>query len=278
VPDFVVVGVPRAGTTSLYHYVSQHPALDPSPIKEINFLAYPGAARAAAETPWLQFPVTSAASYEALFDPRRIGVDFSVSCFHSDVAIANIQRHVPEAGIVIVLRDPVKRAWSAYLNRIKKGYERRSPHEALQPGEWAVERSLYLDRVRRYRDAFGDRVSIWLFDDFAADPTTAVRALFAHFGVDPDVPVETSRVYNQASVPKRSLSRVLPTYRVRRQVANHLPGPALAVASRVWQTTQAVAPALPPEVASSLRRYFAADVRAVGELVDRDLGRWLPTS
>ena len=86
---------------------------------------------------------------------------------------------VPEAKILIVLRDPVDRAYSHYLNDVREGMERRSFLDALAaeqrdgPGGWGVS-SLYIDcgryaeQVARYLDRFGGKVKVLFFDDFVA--------------------------------------------------------------------------------------------------------------
>lgn len=82
------------------HYVRQQPEVAVSAIKEVNFLSYPGEAKAR-EQPWLRFPVTSLDEYRALFPEGRVGVDFSASCFQSPVAIDRIHRFLPDAQLLI---------------------------------------------------------------------------------------------------------------------------------------------------------------------------------
>src|SRR5438067_1188707 len=96
-PRSILIGVPRAGTTSAYRYLGQHPGLFTSAMKEINFLAYPGH-DGAATLPWVRFRVTTLEEYEALFRDAdgRLTVDVSPACFSSPVAPDRIARFVPE--------------------------------------------------------------------------------------------------------------------------------------------------------------------------------------
>ena len=92
-------------------------------------------------------------------------------------AAERIKRAVPEARILIMLRDPVDRAYSQYWNDVREGIERRSFLDALAeeqrsgPGGWGVS-SLYIDcgryadQVARYLDRFGARVQVLFFEDF----------------------------------------------------------------------------------------------------------------
>lgn len=278
-PAFALVGVPRAGTTSLYHYLGQHPQVNVSSMKEVNFLAYPGEEAARANTPWLRFPVTTLADYERLFADGgdRVGVDFSASCFRSPVAIERIRRHLPAAGLLIVLRDPVARAYSAYLNQIGKGYERRSPEVALAPGQRAVDNSFYAEPLSRYLDAFGpEAVRVWLFDDLVGRPRETMVEVFGHLGVDPGFGLDLRTVYNRASVSRSwVLARALPGYGTRRALSRVVPERLAPSVRRAWRTLQAQAPPLPQPVAERLRRLYTPDILRVQELLGRDLSSWL---
>jgi hypothetical protein len=279
-PDVVLAGVARAGTTSLYHYFSLHPQLVVSPIKEVNFLSYPGAAAAADRTPWLHFPVTTAAQYDRLFvrQPGSLAVDFSASCFHSPVAIERIRRYVPEARLAVLLRDPVQRAWSAHLNRVRKGYERRTPDAALVPGERAVDNGFYAPGLQRLFDAFGrDKVTVWLQDDLREDTARALAAMFRDLDVRDDVEIDASAVLNAASVPRSGLlQRVTPSYRTRRRLAARLPPSATRRLRQLWSLGQEPPPVLPPEISARLQALYADDVHEVARLIGRDLSAWTP--
>jgi len=277
-PKFVLVGVPRSGTTSLYRYLGQHPQICLSKMKEINFLSYPGEEVARTSYPWLRFSVRSLAEYERLFEGagERVPVDFSASCFRSHVAIERIRRFLPDARCFVVLRDPVARAWSAYLNRLAKGYESRSPAEALVPGELAVDNGFYYERLQAFRDAFGaERVRVWLFDDLRARPQEILGEVFEYMGVDRAVSIDTTEVFNRSGAPRsKAVQWLLPSYQRRRRLGEALPKPVLDALQRLGHLNRGAAPALPPEVEGRLRDLYADDVRRLAGLLDRDLGAW----
>jgi hypothetical protein len=229
--------------------------------------------------PWLRFQVRTLAEYEQLFAGAggRVPVDFSASCYRSPVAIERIQRYVPTAKLFVLLRDPVARAYSAYLNRLNKGYEMRPPHEALVAGEPAVDNSFYAERLVAFRDAFGaDRVRVWLFEDLTADPRTTLREMFGYLGVDPDVEIDTTVVYNRGGVPRSTrLQRLLPAYRRRRQLAEALSPALRSAAQRLVRLNRAAPPPLPEDVAARLRGLYADDVARLADIIDRDLSEWL---
>ena len=279
-PRFVVCGVPRCGTTSLYRYLEQHPQVDVGRLKESNFLSWPGAEVARRDMPWVKFPVTSFDGYQALFGAvaGRVGVDVSPSCFHSPASIERIRRFVPDAGLLLVLRDPVTRAYSAYLNRLRKGYETRHPEEVLVPGDRAVDNGFYAARLEAFLDAFGaGRLRVWLFDDLSRRPGPTMVEILEHLGVDPSVPLDLATAHNQSTVHRSSrLQRLVPRPDHRWRMARKVPRPLWRAASRAWALTQTAPPPLPAAVERRLRELYADDVRRVGELMGRDLQAWLP--
>jgi hypothetical protein len=277
-PKFVLVGVPRAGTTSLYQYLGQHPQICLSEIKEVNFLSYPGEDVARRDFPRMRFPVRSLEEYGRLFAGAgsRVPVDFSASCFRSPVAIGRIRQFLPHGRFFVVLRDPVARAYSAYLNRVAKGYENRSPTEALMPGEVAVDNGFYSDRIEAFRGAFGvDRLRVWLFDDLVMRPEATLKEVFEYFGVDPSVAVDTTAVHNRGGVARSpALDRLLPSYSRRRQLKDALPGPFRTAAAVLGRLNRASAPGLPEEVERRLRDLYADEIHRLEGLIGRDLGAW----
>ncbi|HVT77480.1 MAG TPA: sulfotransferase [Acidimicrobiales bacterium] len=282
-PRFVVAGVPKAGTTSLYHYLAAQEGVYVSDLKEINFLSYPGADVARERYPWLEFPVTTIEAYEALFAPSgdRVPIDFSPSCFRSHVAVDRMREFVPDAGVLLVLRDPVSRAWSAYQNRVRKGYERRAPDDALVPGERAVDMGFYAGRVEELQRAFGrDRVGVWLFDDLSNDAEATVRSILHHVGATgaEDARVE-DRKHNVAHVPRsRALHRLFPDHARRRAVLARVPRAALRPLEWIYNANQRAGDRIPDATAARLRALYAGDVRRLEILLQRDLTDWLPVA
>jgi Sulfotransferase family len=280
-PRFVVCGVPRCGTTSLYRYLEQHPQVDVGRLKESNFLSWPGPEVAGRAMPWVKFPVTSFEEYQRLFrgPAGAVPVDVSPSCFHSPASIERIRTFVPDAGLLVLLRDPVARAYSAYLNRLRKRYETRAPEEVLVPGDRAVDNGFYAGRLEAFLDAFGrERLRVWLFDDLSRQPGPTMAEILGHLGVDPTVPLDLGTAHNRSTVHRTPrLQRLVPRPDHGWRLARKVPRPLWRAASRVWDLTQTAPPPLPEAVERRLRELYADDVRRVGELIGRDLGAWLPT-
>ena len=112
--DFFIVGAPKAGTTSLYHYLNQHPAIEMSRIKEPNFFSSKSLKESG--TYYRSIIVDNQEDYHSLFNLGNEGVlfgDASVSyLFYNDVA-NKIKNYNHLAKIIIVLRNPIERAFSS---------------------------------------------------------------------------------------------------------------------------------------------------------------------
>src|SRR5688572_27472269 len=122
-PDFLVVGAAKAGTISLYHYLAQHPDVFMSPVNECNFFALETANW---DREYLgpvdrfyidQHCVRNLDAYHRLFEAARAGSvigECSPLYLFSDVAPARIHAHIPNAKIIVILRQPIDRAFSNY--------------------------------------------------------------------------------------------------------------------------------------------------------------------
>ncbi len=184
-PNLFLVGAAKAGTTSLYRELARHPAIYMSPMKEPHFFSQiePAPERKAF------FPhVTGEDEYLALFEgatTEELLGEASTSYLWDGQAAERIKRVVPEARILIMLRDPVDRAYSQYWNDVREGIERRSFLDALVeeqrsgPGAWGVSSlhidcGRYADQVERYLDRFGARVQVLFFEDFVGHEASTI--------------------------------------------------------------------------------------------------------
>lgn len=194
-PTFFLVGVPKAGTTALYHELSAHPDVFMPAEKEPHFFS-------CKPRPETGAPMTAAA-YEALFAPhageRAVG-EASPSYFHHPDAPARIRAYAPEAHIVVSLRHPVERAFSHYLMLVNSG---AAPPDGFEPlfreaiaaARRGVEpapasgyrQSRYADALDRWYGHFpAERVTVLVHEEHRAAPEASLRHLYAVLGVDPD--------------------------------------------------------------------------------------------
>ncbi len=293
-PNFLVIGAGRSGTTSLYEYLRQHPEVFMSPVKEPNYFAFadghlpqrgPGASGLRRNS------VTTLAEYETLFagagDARAIG-EASPRYLRTPDAPARSAALLPEVRLVAILRDPVERAHAAYLGLRRDGLEPAATfEEALRDEErriregWPlaalVGAGLYHRHLSRYYKRFPpERIRVYLHEDLQSDPAGLLRDLLSFLDVDPRSAPDTSRVHGRTGVVRNRALRGLWT---RSRRAREALGPVVprrvrdGVRARVLRDLER--PPLDPATRARLARIFRPDILELEELIGRDLSAWL---
>ena len=284
-PNFIVIGVAKGGTTSLYRYLDQHPQIFMYADKGTNFFGYEDARdwkwHDEGERPLLRhFHVRTLAEYEAAFagvtDEIAIG-EVSPQYFRSPTAARRIHEHIPDVKLVASLRNPAERAFSGFLMRTRRGVKVRDAYEELTPEASHVREGFYYDRMKRYFDTFPkEQIRTYLFDDFKKDPTGVVQDLYGFVGVDPEFAPDTAVRHNPANVPRSAvLNRVFYHPRAIRSAKAILPDRLQTAAKRLRQRTQRPAPTFPPDLRARLLELYRDDILKLEALLERDLSVWL---
>lgn len=301
-PNFLVIGAAKSGTTALCQYLEQHPQVFMCHPKEPHFLALEGEplrfTGPGDDDMMNRRAITDFARWEKLFSSsgsaKAIG-EGSVSTLYYPQSIARINKYLPSAKMICLLRQPAERAFSAFSYMQMRTYEPcESFAEALAREEeriaagwhhiWHYRRmGRYYDQLKPYVEAFGrSRLRVYLYDDFRRDPLAVLRDCFQFLEIDPDfVPPEKpaplisgkpksrwlqALVMRNASV-KSLLKSVLPTWMTR------------SLHSR-FKKMNLQRMALEPAMREELIESFREDILRLQELIDRDLSAWLksPTS
>jgi hypothetical protein len=271
-PNFLVIGAAKGGTTSLYRYLGQHPNIYMSPMKEPNYYTDE-------DQLFGKKSVRSRIEYERLFDgitdEHAIG-EATPRYLNAIGGISRIQADLPGVRLIVTLRQPADRAYSAYLQRFTDSREWRSAEEVLQPGNYLFESGQYAVKLQRYFDSFPrDQIKIILFDDLNARPREIVRSLYSFLGVDPDFEVDTSIRFNRTLSPRFvRLTRLYnATAKSVAKIAPWASGTGLGTPLRrpLLRTPDPI----PPALWRRLTDQYRDDIIATGELIDRDLSHWL---
>jgi Sulfotransferase family len=290
-PTFIVIGVAKGGTTSIYRYLDQHPEIFMCPEKGTNFFGYEDARdwrwHEEGEPPLLRhFKVTTLVEYQAVFDgvtdERAVG-EVSPQYFRCPTAARRIHDCVPSVKLVASLRNPADRAFSGFLMRTRRGETVGDAHVELTPDSSHVKEGFYYPRMKRYYDAFDrEQIKVYLFDEFKKSPADLVRDLFGFLDVDAAFVPDTTVQHNPANVPKSAfLNRIFYQPRVIRGVKAVLPARLEEVAKRLRQRNLSPAPSFPADLRASLLEHYREDILQLEELIDRDLSGWfepLPAS
>ncbi len=140
-PDFIVVGAAKAGTTAIYHWLAGHPNVFLPAVKEPGFFAYAGRSAIPEKGPYdpayCNQIITDGPSYASLFDTAagRLTGDVSPVYLIDGDAAARIAAVRPDARIVILLRNPVERAFSQFMHHMRDSLETCSTFEQALDAE-----------------------------------------------------------------------------------------------------------------------------------------------
>lgn len=289
-PNFIVIGAAKAGTTALYWYLSEHPEIHMSSLKETNYFAYglDDDGQLLYGDPELhRFRVRSLCAYEDLFadagDARAIG-EASPIYLECPQAASRIQRLIPEARIVCGLRNPVERAYSDYLMYLRsrgRGFDAQreltaSSLWALPDSHW-MRISRYHEALSRYFDAFPqDHIHIFLFDDLKAGSEAVIQGIYRFLEVDPAFKSDLATPHNVGGVPSSMLlERVFTSATLKAAVQPWISNRAANWVRRLRTANLHKAPSLPPKLKEELTEHFRDDIRLTSELIGRSLDCWL---
>jgi hypothetical protein len=294
-PNFLLIGASKSGTTSLHHYLGQHPEIFMSPVKEPSYFAFGemDLSRYRCRIRERAREVLDRTEYQRLFAPgEHLPVRGESSALYLYVARAprRIHADLSAARLLAVLRDPVERAYSHYLAMVRGGHERLSFEDALRAEDervandwdevWHYRRmGLYDECLRRYLELFPrEQLALLLFDDLSSDPLGVVQRVFRFLGVDAAFRPDVSSRHNVGGLPLSiPLYRYLAWHHPSKEPLKRLvPAPLrrrAAATARRWLLRPA--PPLKAETAARLAREYRESILWVQDLLGRDLSHWL---
>ena len=295
-PTFLIIGALKSGTTSLFEYITQHPEVYGSPVKEPRYFLsqHLAPSQLARLEPLAPPPVTNRDDYERLFTPGNhypVRGEASASYLYDRGAAARVRELLPDVKLIAILRDPVERAWSSYLHVRRDGGE---PHAdirdalAAEPDRiragWPaiyhyVRAGRYAQHLTNYLGHFPRKQLLVLFyEDLRDRPATLLRDVFRHLEVDEDVQPDTTAVYNRGGNPRSSaVHRLLnsPPPRLRQVARRLMPDRTRrAVYLTAHQANLQRSADPPPDMVRRVREELLEDVAALEEMTGRDLTTW----
>ncbi len=288
-------GAHKAGTTALYQALVQHPALAGHAQSELTFFVEDEEYRQGFESrAWLR--------YLPRCLPRDVGarrfVGKHVKLFYRRAALERLRAFSPAAQLVLLLRQPVERAHSAYWHARAHGREELTSFEAALAAEdervragrapWHdtcyVRNGSYAEPLAQAFEVFGrERVHVHLLEDLHARPLEVVRALYGLLGVDASFRPDLERGANRAHAARsprlaRLMGRVFDSRaRAKRALRACVPERvALALRQELvrWNSRPQDVPPMQAETRAELLGRFRASNARVAELLGRDLAHW----
>lgn len=275
-PDFFIIGAMRCGTTSLYRYLSKHPDIGLSRDKETDFFLSKREFARGFEWYAKQFQGVAAAA-------RVLGEaspNYS-KCNEFPGVAERIYRHVPDARLIYIVRDPVERFISQYRHQVSSGEITIPPAEILEStvGQHYLDSSRYYRQVMEYLRFFPrERILLLCFDDLRRHPQAVMQQVFTFLGVDPAVAVDgLGRVHNSG----RDLQRLPSWYFAARRspflrrAKRALPdGLQQALVARLGRAPRRDLPDVPDEIRAAAGAALAEDAARFRAFTGRAFEHW----
>jgi hypothetical protein len=206
-PNLFIVGAPRAGTTSLYNYLKQHPEVFMSPIKEPHHFARKDIYEFLDEISPPKI-ISDFKEYISLFRDgkgKKIRGEASITYLYSKSATREIYELIPDAKIIISLRNPIERALSHFKLDILHGIIiAKSFCEAIKKRPLYLWMGLYYEHVKRYIETFPKQnIKIIIYDDLKNDPLYVMKDICRFLEIDENYVFNIDlKKYNASLMPK----------------------------------------------------------------------------
>jgi len=285
--DFFIVGAPKAGTTSLYHYLNEHPQIEMSSQKEPDYFS-----DTAIQEQGMYYSknrIDTEEKYNRLFNAQKKDVIFgegSVSYLFYPTVAQDIKVYNPNAKIIIMLRNPIERAFSHYLMDYRLGLvsdsfediiNKKSKHKnAHLFYQQYIKVGEYTTQLKRYFDIF-DKENILLIDyeDFKSNVAGTVDSVYSFLEVSTEFAANVSKQYNTFTIPKNRLIRFMYSFVVIRNILSFIFSKNIVKAVRFILFKKDKKPKLLEETSNQLKRYFSDDVRLLESIIGKDYSKWI---
>tara|TARA_R110000823_G_scaffold27609_18_gene80522 strand:- start:9332 stop:10243 length:912 start_codon:yes stop_codon:yes gene_type:complete len=296
-PNLFIVGAQKSGTSALAGWLGQHPQVCMSFPKEPGFLAFGEAGYVFPDgygkpAPASRYVVRDEQSYLRLFSGttgrERIFGEASTWYLTQPGMPETLHRFNPGAQIIVLLRNPVERAYSAWCHARADDLEPCAEFAdalAMEADRGEVEfllryrqMGLYSAALRAYQAVFPPaQMKILFYDDLRSDPAALWRDVCSFLQIDESHLPQFEQRYNTSGEPRsRALQTLLRSHRVKSVARRALPYPwMLALKGRLDTLNLQALPPVQGATRIALLDFYRDDISAVAHLTGRNLREWL---
>ena len=299
-PNFLIVGAAKSGSTSLYHYLNQHPEVFMPINKEPNFFVSDYQLQTSPNCPSYKIDkkrmVFNEKHYYKLFNEikkehKAVGEATVTYLYKPECAIPKIKKYLRNPKIIIILRNPIKRAFSQYSYVCELGLEKQSFQDAIsrEPSRlkdnWSstfayLDQGRFYSQVKSYKEAFSN-VHIIILEEFINDKQNHLFELYRFLNIDDSFENSFDKEYNVSGVPRLKYFHKLlvhenPLKTIVRKMLNPLISPdKLRVIARNARTyNQGKKLVLSEEDKKYLQHVYSDEIDSLEHYLGRDLNIW----
>jgi len=296
-PNFLIVGGAKCGTTSIYRYLKQHPQIFMPEHKEPLFMMSSVYKNLSRKDP--RYAISerhTVFSFDAYMDLFRevkneiaIGEASATYLYYHKVSIPNIHKYLGDVKIIIFLRNPVDKAYSSYTHLLRDGAESSSFEKFLEKEEerkrenWDLlnfpkSTGFYHDQVKAYLDSF-KKVKVCLMDDLKEKSVETIKDLYAFLDVNHYFEPDMTTKFNTSGIAKNVLlNSLLKEEKFLGNLVRPVARKFISDENRSKLSSYIRNKNLKkmrPRTRNSLKKMFREDILKLQDLIDRDLAHWL---
>ena len=302
-PDFLVIGAGKSGTTSLDKYLNQHPQIFIPKKKEPNFFGYENMKEEdfdgdQEEIDHFRNSVTTLDRYLKMFEnakPDQLRGETSNTYMYHEQAPFRIKYYNPDMKLIAVLRQPAGRLYSRFMHLAR---ENRTPTEEFaacldRDSIWwrrndLIKEGFYFKNLSKFYELFPhENIRVYLYEDLQDKPLEVMKDIYGFLGVDTSFQPDTSirynesgliknkfldKIYGQGGILSKAAKAILPNSVLQRVSGNLLINKRLLEIRR----KNLARPGMDPVIRKKLtHEVYGDDIRQLQNLIKRDLSHWL---
>ena len=291
-PNFLIIGAAKAGTTALHEYLQQHPQIYMTPTKETNFFAFAGEEinfQGPGDEALKDFSITDWETYQAQF--ARVTTEKAIgeacpSYLYYPQAATRIKQYLPDARLIVILRNPVTRAYANFLHIVRDDREihrdfalalQDEPNRIANNWEWFwhyIQVGFYGKQLQYYYQIFApSQIKVYLYEDLKENAIATLQDIFCWLEVDDTFIPDMALRPNKSGMPKNKLLHQILT---KPNPLKTLLKPLFPAKIRQKIQHQNLnTPQISQEVRQQLLDLYRADILQCQDLINRDLSAWL---
>jgi hypothetical protein len=277
-PNLIIVGGLKCGTTSIHHYLGLHPEIQMSKPKELNFFVE--------ELNWDLGLNWYASRFDSRFEVRGESSPHYTNLPRFTGVAERIHEHCPDARLIYMVRDPIKRILSHWVHATGAGYETGDMVETLsRPGTSYMHRSMYWMQLQPYLELFeGSQIAVFTQEELQGEREETMRRAFAFAGVDDSFTSEQfDREWEKSSAKQGDKYQLmeklikLPGLRSFDRNFDRFPESLRWLVEKVVHDPEkppAPKPKLPDDLFETVRGRFREEVAALQDFAGRRFAGW----
>ncbi|MFL5898881.1 MAG: sulfotransferase family protein [Solirubrobacterales bacterium] len=277
-PNLIIIGGLKCGTTSIHHYLGLHPQIQMSKPKELNFFVR--------ELNWDLGLDWYASRFDDRFEVRGESSPHYTNLPRFEGCAERIQQNCPDARLLYMVRDPIKRILSHWVHASGAGYETGELVEVLsRPGTSYMNRSKYWMQLQPYLERFDrSQIAIVTQEELQSEREATMRRAFAFAGVDESFTSEQfDREWEKSSAKEGDKYQLmeklvkLPGFRSLDRNFDRLPESMRWIVEKVVHDPDkppAPKPKLPDDLFETVRTRFTDDVAELQKFAGREFAGW----